>query len=110
MCGTHGVPLHFSREGTLQDLIDYLKNDTTKFDAVKDPSLLRITDQGSDKLYMTGFLAKQLAPNLSKKLHQLVNDVLLRTLTLLVFILIPPNCLDFTFLTLSGPQSATLCS
>jgi ubiquitin-activating enzyme E1 C len=74
VCGTTGVPIHFNRDGTLQELIDYLKNDTTKFDAIKDPSLLRLTDEGSDKLYMTGFLAPKLKPNLTKKLHELVED------------------------------------
>jgi ubiquitin-activating enzyme E1 C len=74
VCGTQGVPLDFSREATLQELIDFLKNDTQRFDAIKDPSLIRITDQGSDKLYMTGFLAKQLAPNLAKKLHTMLEE------------------------------------
>lgn len=35
---------------------------------------MRLTEGGVDKLWMTGFLANQLKPNLTKKLHELVSS------------------------------------
>jgi len=74
VCGTQGVPVEFNPNATLKQFIEFLIADTQRFDAIKDPSLMRKTEDGSIKLYMTGFLAKQLAPNLAKPLKDLIED------------------------------------
>jgi len=80
-CGTLGVPLSFSPDATLQELIDFLIKDTHRFDAIKDPSLVRQVKAGSDMLWMTGFLAAKLRPNLPKQLKELIQDGDLITIT-----------------------------
>lgn len=81
VCGTLGVPLTFSGDATLQELIDYLVKDTHRFESVREPSLVRKTAEGTDKLWMTGFLAAKLKPNLSKPLRELVEDGDMITIT-----------------------------
>src|SRR5687768_6396013 len=74
VCGTQGVPLSFPADAKLQDLVDFLVRDVHRFEAIKEPSLVRVTSEGTDKLWMTGLLAAKLRPNLLKRLDELVHD------------------------------------